>query len=58
MALILSCLLFAGFVMNVVYGAMSGTPALGDVSEMLLLFAAAICFVVAILKKEAQSKDR
>ena len=57
MALGLSAVLFAGFVLNVIYGATTGTPLLGDVAEMLLLFAASLVFVAAILKREAQSKD-
>ena len=49
--------LFLIFGTNVVMGAASGSPFLGDVGEMLVLFAASAVFVVAILKKEADRKD-
>jgi len=57
MALIFSLILFAAFAANVAFGAATGAPVLGDVGEMLLLFSAAIVFVVAILKKEADRKN-
>ena len=57
MALILSIALFAVFVANVFYGSMTGNPVLTDVQEMLLLFAASICFVIAILKRERDAKN-
>lgn len=53
-----SILLFAVFAANVATGASSGSPFMGDVGEMLVLFAASALFVVAILKKEADRKDR
>lgn len=52
---------FAVFVIyftNVALGAFSGSAFLGDVGEMLVLFAASILFVVAILQKEADRKDK
>lgn len=48
--------LFAIFVVNVSMGSVTGSPMIGIVGEMLLLFAASIAFVVAILKREAQEK--
>ncbi|MCR9115011.1 MAG: hypothetical protein NXH84_17155 [Rhodobacteraceae bacterium] len=57
MALGLSLILFIIFTVNVAYGAATGAPVLGDVGEMLVLFAAAAAFVVAILKKEADREN-
>jgi hypothetical protein len=54
MALIISAILVVIFVANVAIGSIDGNPILGNVSEMLLLFAASISFVVAILKREAE----
>ncbi len=48
---------FAIYFANVALGAFAGTTFLGDVGEMLVLFAASILFVVAILKKEADRKN-
>ena len=48
---------FAVYFANVALGAFTGTTFLGDVGEMLVLFAASILFVVAILKKEADRKN-
>ena len=56
MALILAAALFAGFIANVVMGASSGASFLGDVGEMLVLFAASVAFVAAILKREADAR--
>ena len=56
MPLILSLLLFAVFATNVAVGAATGATFLGDIGEMLVLFAASAVFVVAILKKEADHK--
>ena len=53
-----SILLFAVFATNVALGASTGSPFLGDVGEMLVLFAASALFVVAILKKEADRKGK
>lgn len=53
MFLAMSILAFLVFALNVALGAMAGTTFLGDVGEMLVLFAASALFVVAILKKEA-----
>ena len=53
MFLIGSFIVFALFFANVALGAFADAAFLGDVGEMLVLFAAAVLFVVAILKKEA-----
>ena len=48
MWLAISIVLFGIFFGNVVVGSALRVSFLGDVGEMLVLFAAAICFVVAI----------
>lgn len=53
MALWLASALFALFIINVGAGSLADSSFLGDVGEMLVLFAASICFVVAILNREA-----
>lgn len=53
MFLIGSFVVFAVFFLNVALGAFADAAFLGDLGEMLVLFGAAILFVVAILKKEA-----
>ena len=58
MFLAASIAMFAVFFANVALGAASNSAFLGDVGEMLVLFGASLCFVVAILKKEAdRSKE-
>jgi len=49
-------ILFIVFAVNVGLGSFADASFLGDVGEMLLLFAVAILFVIAILQKEAASK--
>lgn len=56
MPLTIALLLFATFGANVVMGSMGLGGFLGDVSEMLTLFAATIFFVAVILQKEAAEK--
>lgn len=58
MLLVASMLAFGVFASNVVIGSVTRAPFLNDVSEMLVLLAAAILFIAAILKKEAESKER
>lgn len=58
MTLMLSLILFLVFAANVALGAFTGAPILGDIGEMLVLFAASAVFVVAILQKEADRKNR
>ena len=57
MFLAASLVVFAIYFANVALGAFAGGAFLGDVGEMLVLFAASILFVVAILRKEAQRKN-
>ena len=56
MFLIAAAVMFAIFATNVALGAFAGSAFLGDVGEMLVLFAASVLFVVAILQKEAERK--
>lgn len=57
MPLIAAATLFAVFTLNVGLGSLTGSTFLSDIHEMLVLFAAAILFVVAIIKREAATKD-
>ncbi len=54
MYLFASLTVFIVYFANVALGAYTRNPFLGDVGEMLVLFAASILFVIAILKKEAE----
>ncbi|WP_420859428.1 hypothetical protein [Marivivens marinus] len=56
MALAVSAVLFACFVLDVVAGAFFNMSALSDVQEMMVLSAASVAFVVAILRRERESK--
>ncbi len=58
MFLAASAIVFALYFANVALGAFGGNAVLGDVGEMLVLFAASILFVVAILKAEADRKNK
>lgn len=58
MFLAASVVVFAIYFANVAMGAFAGAAFLSDVSEMLVLFAASILFVVAILRKEADRKNK
>ena len=58
MALMISAVLFFAYFGNVLLGATTGAPILGDVSEMLVLFVASIFFVMAILQREAAAKAK
>lgn len=58
MFLAASILVFALYFANVALGAFGGNAVLGDVGEMLVLFAASILFVVAILKAEADRRNK
>ncbi len=58
MFLTLAALLMGIFTADVVIGAAGGGSILGNVGEMLVLFAASIAFVVAILQKEAAARPR
>lgn len=56
MQLLLSMLLFAVFSVNVGLGSYFNSAFLNDIGEMLVLSGAAVLFVFAILKKEADAK--
>ena len=58
MFLVASIVVFAIYFANVALGAFADSAFLGDVGEMLVLLAASVLFVVAILKKEADYKDK
>ena len=58
MFLAASIVVFVIYFANVAMGAFAQAAFLGDVGEMLVLFAASILFVVAILKREAARKNR
>lgn len=58
MFLAASAIVFVIYFANVALGALAGSAFLGDVGEMLVLFAASILFVVAILQKEADRKNK
>jgi hypothetical protein len=58
MFLAASVVVFAIYFANVALGAFANSAFLGDVGEMLVLLAASVLFVVAILKKEADLKDK
>ena len=48
--------LFAVFFANVAIGALGQKAFLGDIPEMLTLFASSICFAVSVLLFEAEDK--
>ncbi len=56
MAYFVAVLLLFGFIANVTIGAVDGSPLLGVVAEMLILFASAIAFSVGILQSENRAK--
>ena len=56
MQLLFSMLLFAVFSANVGLGSYFNSAFLNDIGEMLVLSGAAVLFVFAILKKEADAK--
>ena len=58
MFLIISFVIFGIYIANVFLGATSGNPFVGDVAEMVLLFAASISFVIAVLRREAAEKNK
>ena len=56
MCLLFVLFLFVVFGVNVGLGSASNSAFLNDVGEMLVLSGAAVLFVIAILKKEADAK--
>ena len=57
MPYLIALALVAAFTVNVVLGAMGQDRFVGNVGEMLILFAAAISFSVGILRSEARAKS-
>ncbi len=55
--LLASLVMFVIFFANVTVGAAGGTVFLGDVAEMLTLFASALLFVAGVLMRERWAKD-
>ena len=47
---------FAAYFLNVFLGAVTNSPILGDIPEMLVLVVSTLFFVIAILKREAEAK--
>lgn len=58
MFLVASIIVFSIYFANVTMGAFGSGVFLGDISEMLVLFAASILFVVAVLIREADRKKK
>lgn len=56
MAFIVAFVLLCAFIANVTIGAIGNGPIVGNVPEMLILFAASIAFIVGILQSEARDK--
>ena len=56
MALAISAVLAAIFVLNILLGALADAQFMGDVPEMIVLLIASIAFVVAILQREGAAK--
>ena len=56
MPYLIALVLVVAFTANVALGAMGGTRIVGNVAEMLILFAASISFSVGILRSEARAK--
>jgi len=50
--------MFAAYFLNVLLGAVTGSPILGDIPEMLVLVVSTLFFVVAILKREAEAEGQ
>ena len=58
MFLLAAGLLFVIYFANVILGAFAGASFMGDVNEMLVLFASSICFTIAILRAEKKKKNK
>ena len=58
MPYIIATALLLAFVANVVIGAVGQSPIVDIVTEMLILFGAAIAFSVGILRSEAREKAK
>lgn len=57
-SLLISCVLFIAFFLNVLWGALGNKAPLNDVQEMLTLFVAAIIFAISVLQLEALDKNQ
>ena len=57
MPYVIALVLVAAFTANVVVGAVGDAPIVGNVAEMVILFAAAIAFSVGILRSEARANS-
>ena len=57
-ALLCALLLFLLFFANVAMGAARMGAVLGDVGEMLMLFASALAFTIGVLQREAIEKKK
>ncbi|PPB80952.1 hypothetical protein LV82_01685 [Albidovulum inexpectatum] len=58
MFLAAAAILALAFIANVVFGAFTGIALLSDVTEMLVLFAASVLFVIEILRREAAEQEK
>jgi hypothetical protein len=56
LALVGSLICFGIFFTNVAFGAAKKGVFLGDVAEMLMLFASTVLFVIGVLGKEARAE--
>lgn len=57
MYLIAAAVVFTAYFANVALGAFADSAVLGDLGEMIVLFAASILFVVGIIRAEAKRKS-
>lgn len=57
LAFFVAGILFAIFLFNIILGAARGGVFLSDVGEMLALFGACICFVIAVLALERKRRE-
>jgi len=58
MAYLIALALVLAFTANVVMGAITKDPIVSNVTEMIILFCAAIAFSVGILRSEAREKSK
>ncbi|MEM8572357.1 MAG: hypothetical protein AAGG56_15830 [Pseudomonadota bacterium] len=56
-AYLIALALVVAFTVNVVLGAVSDAPFVGNVGEMLTLFGASIAFSVGVLQSEARANS-
>ena len=56
MPYVIALVLVVAFTANVVVGALGEARIVGNVAEMLILFAASISFSIGILRSEARAK--